>query len=352
MKPRNLKFTEAINEAMILSMKRQKNIICYGLGVDDPKRIFNTTKNLKEMFGSKRVFDVPASENALTGIGIGSSLNGLRPVVVHQRLDFFLYAMDQLINGAAKWSYVFGGVRSLPLTIRLIIGRGWGQGPTHSQSLQSLFLHIPGLKVVMPSNSYQAKGLLNAAIFDNNPVLYLEHRWLHNTYSNVPKKFYRLALDQPQTLKKGKDLTIVSMGYMTNESIIADKILRSNGIQSEIIDMCVMSPLNLTKVFNSVKKTGHLLVLDTSTPICSLSSEIISQTLIKCFSNLKSNPEILALPHVPQPTSFSLTKNFYNDYEDIIKSVKKILKIKKDIKFKKSTKFFHDVPDDNFKGPF
>ena len=167
MKTRNLKFTEAINEAMILSMKRQKNVVCYGLGVDDPKRIFGTTKNLKEIFGSKRVFDVPASENALTGIGIGSSLNGLRPVMVHQRLDFFLYAMDQLINGAAKWSYVFGGVKSLPLTIRLIIGRGWGQGPTHSQSLQSLFLHIPGLKIVMPSNSYQAKGLLNAAIFDN-----------------------------------------------------------------------------------------------------------------------------------------------------------------------------------------
>ena len=352
MKPRNLKFTEAINEAMILSMKRQKNIICYGLGVDDPKRIFNTTKNLKEMFGSKRVFDVPTSENALTGIGIGSSLNGLRPVIVHQRLDFFLYAMDQLINGAAKWSYVFGGARSLPLTIRLIIGRGWGQGPTHSQSLQSLFLHIPGLKVVMPSNSYQAKGLLNAAIFDNNPVLYLEHRWLHNTYSHVPKKFYKLALDQPQTLKKGKDLTIVSMGYMTNESIIADKILRSNGVQSEIIDMCVMSPLNLTKVFNSVKKTKHLLVLDTSSSICSLSSEILSQTFRNCFKYLKSKPKILALPHVPQPTSFGLTKNFHNDYIDIIKSVKNILKINKDIKFKVNKKILHDVPDVNFKGPF
>ena len=352
MKSRNLKFTEAINEAMILSMKKEKKVICYGLGVDDPKKIFNTTNNLKEMFGSKRVFDVPASENALTGIGIGSSLNGLRPVMVHQRLDFFLYAMDQLINGAAKWSYIFGGISSLPLTIRLVIGRGWGQGPTHSQSLQSLFLHIPGLKIVMPSNSYQAKGLLNAAIFDNNPVLYLEHRWLHNTYSHVPKKFYKLALDQPQILKKGKDITIVSMGYMTNESIIADKILRSHGIQSEIIDMCVMSPLNLTKVFSSVKKTRNLLVLDTSTSICSLSSEILSQTYRKCFGYLKSKPEILALPHVPQPTSFGLTKKFYNDYIDIIKSVKKILKVKKNIKFKENKKIFHDVPDSNFKGPF
>ena len=352
MKNRNINFTDAITEAMILSMKKQKNVICYGLGIDDPKRIFNTTKNLKEIFGSKRVFDVPASENALTGIGIGSSLNGLRPVMVHQRLDFFLYAMDQLINGAAKWSYVFGGTKSLPLTIRLIIGRGCGQGPTHSQSLQSLFLHIPGLKVVMPSNPYQAKGLLNAAIFDNNPVLFLEHRWLHNTYSHVPKKFYKLNIEEPQILKKGKDITIVSMGYMTNEAIVADKILRSYGIESEIVDMCVMSPMNLNKVFNSVRKTNNLLVLDTSTSICSLSSEILSQTLRSCFNYLKSKPEILALPHVPQPTSFGLTKNFYNDYVDIIKSVKRILKIKKNIKIKDSKRIYHDVPDANFKGPF
>jgi len=352
MKFRNLQFAESINEAMTLSMKKDKNIICYGLGVDDPKRIFGTTKKLKEKFGAKRVFDVPASENALTGIGIGSSLNGLRPVMVHQRLDFFLYAMDQLINGAAKWSYVFGGVKSLPLTIRLVVGRGWGQGPTHSQSLQSLFLHIPGLKVVMPSNAYQAKGLLNAAIFDNNPVLYLENRWLHNTFSHVPKKFYKLSLDQPQIIKKGKHITIVSMGYMTNEAIKADKILRSYGVESEIIDMCVMSPLNLTKVFNSVKKTRNLLVLDTSTPICSLSSEILSQVFRKNFNNLQSKPEILSLPHVPQPTSFGLTKNFYNDYINIISSVIKILKIKKKIKIKRNTKLFHDVPDSNFKGPF
>ena len=352
MKFRKLKFSESINEAMILSMKKDKNIICYGLGMDDPKRVFGTTKNLREKFGSKRVFDVPASENALTGIGIGAALNGLRPVMVHQRLDFFLYAMDQLINGAAKWSYIFGGTKTLPITIRLIIGRGWGQGPTHSQSLQSLFLHIPGLKVVMPSNSYQAKGLLNAAIFDNNPVLYLEHRWLHNDYSYVPKKFYKLALDQPQILKGGNDITIVSMGYMTNEAILSDKILRHHNIKSEIIDMCVMSPLNLTKVFNSVKKTKHLLVLDTSTSICSLSSEILSQIFRNCFRYLKSKPEILSLPHVPQPSSYGLTKNFYNDYIDIIKTVKKILGIKKEIKVKKNNKDFHDIPDSRFIGPF
>ena len=137
----------------------------------------------------------------------------------------------------------------------------------------------------MPSNSYQAKGLLNAAIFDNNPVLYLEHRWLHNTYSNVPKKFYRLALDQPQILKKGNDITIVSMGYMTNEAIISDKILRYHGVKSEIIDMCVMSPLYLKKVFNSVKKTKRMIVVDNGWTQYGISSEIIS-TVVEKISNL------------------------------------------------------------------
>ena len=347
-----ISFSQAINKALTEEMKKNSNLVCFGLGINDSLKFIGTTKGLEEKFGSERVFETPTSENAMTGIGIGMSLYKNPCVMLHQRLDFFLYAMDQLINGAAKWSYVFGGVKSLPLTIRLVIGRGWGQGPTHSQSLQSLFLHIPGLKIVMPSNAYQAKGLLNAAIFDNNPVLYLEHRWLHNTYSHVPKKFYKLALDQPQILKGGKNITIVSMGYMTNESLIADKILRSHGIESEIIDMCVMSPLNLKKIFTSVKKTKNLLVLDTSTSICSLASEVLSQIFRNCFRYLKSKPEILALPHVPQPTSFGLTKNFYNDYTDIIKSVKNILKIKKDIKFKIDKKIFHDVPDENFKGPF
>ena len=352
MKSRNITFSEAINESMHMSMKKYKNTICYGLGVDDPKRIFGTTNQLKEKFGSKRVFDVPTSENALTGIGIGSALNGLRPIMIHQRLDFFLYAMDQLINNAAKWSYVFGGSQNLPLTIRLVIGRGWGQGPTHSQSLQSLFLHIPGLKIVMPSNAYQAKGLLNSSILDNNPVLFLEHRWLHNTYSSVPKNYYKIPLDGPKVIKKGKDVTIVSMGYMTNEAIKADKILRANGINSEIIDMCVMSPLKLNKVFNSVKKTKNLLVLDTSTSICSLSSEILSQTFRQCFHDLKSKPSILSLPHLPQPTSFNLTKKFYNDYLDVITSIQNMLNIKKKINIPKKNIIFHDVPDKIFKGPF
>ena len=196
-------FSEAINDALIESMKLDNKVICYGLGVDDPKRIFGTTKGLKEKFGNERVFDMPTSENAMTGVSVGLAIGGYRSVVVHQRLDFFLLAMDQLVNSAAKWYYMFGGKVNIPMVIRLVIGRGWGQGPTHSQSLHSWFAHIPGLKVVMPATAADAKGLLMSSIFDGNPVLFLEHRWLHAQDGDVPAGDYRVPLGKAKLLKKG-----------------------------------------------------------------------------------------------------------------------------------------------------
>lgn len=181
-----LTFAKAINAALHEAMSLDSSVICYGLGVTDPKTVFGTTANLAERFGGDRVFDMPTSENAMTGIAIGAALNGIKPVMTHQRLDFFLLALDQLVNGAAKWHYMFGSQVTVPLTIRLILGRGWGQGPTHSQNLQAWFAHIPGLKVVMPTTPGDAKGLLLSSVFDPNPVVFLEHRWLHNTMGEVP----------------------------------------------------------------------------------------------------------------------------------------------------------------------
>ena len=166
---RKLTYAQAINEALSIAMKESDEVITYGLGVPDPKGVFSTTLGLQEKFGPERVFDTPNSENAMTGIGIGAAINGFRPVMVHQRVDFFLLAMDQLVNNAAKWNFMFGGENKVPITIRLIIGHGWGQGPTHSQNLHSIFSHIPGLKVVMPSSAYDAKGLLLESIFGNKP---------------------------------------------------------------------------------------------------------------------------------------------------------------------------------------
>ena len=248
-------FSKAINQALSYSLDKDKNLVCFGLGVTDPKGIFGTTLGLEKKFGSKRVFDVPTSENALTGISVGLALNKIRSVVTHQRLDFFLLAMDQLINNAAKYYYMFGSQTPIPITIRLIIGRGWGQGPTHSQSLQSVFAHIPGIKVVMPTFANDAKNLLISSIFDPNPVLFLEHRWLHQNESFIEKKVVVEKNVKAKRITKGKDLTLISMSYGTIESMKAINFLQQyKKLKIEVIDLRSIKPIDWSTIFKSVKK--------------------------------------------------------------------------------------------------
>ena len=353
---KKIKFYEAINAALKISMKKDSKLLCYGLGVTDPKAIFGTCKDLERIFGKKRVFDVPCSENALTGISIGSALGGVRSVVTHQRLDFFLLAMDQLVNSAAKWNYMFGGQTPVPITIRLIVGRGWGQGPTHSQNLHSWFAHIPGLKVVMPTFPEDAKNLLIKSIFDPNPVLFIEHRWLHNLEGSVNFRKTTKIKEQSKIIKKGKDITIISMSYLTNEAIKATKILKKHfGIEAEIIDLRYIKPLDLNTIIRSVRKTKRAIVLDTGVEICSIASEICTNISMKLFDHLKSPPIRMAMPDIPEPTSYALTKNFHINYETIVNRIIKIFNIKKNsskvLKLYRS-KLHHDQPHKEFLGPF
>jgi len=350
---RKIKFYEAINEAFVTAMQIDQNVICFGLGVDDPKGVFGTTLGLKEKFGGDRVFDIPASENAMTGIAIGASLNGIRPVMTHQRLDFSLLSLDQIINNAAKFYFMFGGQHRVPVTIRLITGRGWGQGPTHSQNLQALFAHIPGLKVVMPTTASDAKGLLLSSIFDDNPVIFIEHRWLHNLEGDVPEGDYRIKIGKARKISDGSDLTIVSMSYMTIEAIHALEILNKFGITCDLIDLRSIKPMDWDAIYQSVEKTGRILALDTGVQNGSVSSEIIAEVCQHRWSVLKSKPERLGLPDIPTPTSPSLTKHFYKRSEDIINVVSKMMGKKLDgyaLIDRKNVP--HDVPGDWFKGPF
>ncbi len=350
---RKLTFAKAIQEALTVAMTHDPNVICYGLGVDDPKGTFGTTLGLQEQFGSKRVFDMPTAENGMTGIAIGAALGGLRPVMSHQRLDFFLLAMDQLVNNAAKWFYMFGGQDSVPITIRLILGRGWGQGPTHSQNLQAWFAHIPGLKVVMPSCPADAKGLLLASIFDENPTLFLEHRWLHEMEGDVPEGDYRLPLGKAQVLDAGTDISIVSMSYMTIEALHAKEHLKNQGISAEIIDLRSVSPLDWETIFKSVKKTGRLLVLDTGNQTASLAGEIIARVSTDIFEALKQAPRRICLPDYPTPTSSALTQGFYKRAEDIVVAVGEMLKMSLSVdQLISQRRTPHDVPGAWFKGPF
>ena len=338
-----------INKTISRAMHKSNKVICFGLGVTDPKGVFGTTLSLEKKYGSARVFDVPASENALTGFAIGASLNSSVPILTHQRLDFALLSLDQIINGAAKWLYMFGGELNVPITIRMIIGRGWGQGPTHSQNLQSVFSHIPGLKVVSASTPDNVANLLYSSIFDPNPVIFLEHRWLHNSMGTFPKKLKTNQLGKCKILKKGKDITLISLSYMTLECIEAAKLLKKFKIDAEIVDLSTISPLDERTIINSLKKTRRALVADTSNNFCGISSTIAS-IINQNINNLKNKVEIVSLPFCPEPTSHQLIKYFYNDRYTIVNKVLKMFKINKKIKRDKFIK--RDIPGEWFKGPF
>jgi acetoin:2,6-dichlorophenolindophenol oxidoreductase subunit beta len=346
-------FAKAINDGIAVAMEKDPNVICYGLGIDDPLGVFGTTLGLQERFGEQRVFDMPTSENAMTGVAIGAALNGVRSIMTHQRLDFFLLAMDQLVNNAAKWHYMFGGQNSVPITIRLILGRGWGQGPTHSQNLQAWFAHIPGLKVVMPTTAADAKGLLLASIFDDNPVVFLEHRWLHNQEGDIPEGDVREPLGKAKLLRRGNDVSIISMSYMTIEALHAAEYLETQGISCDVVDLRTISPLDWEMVFHSVKKTGRLLVLDTGVATGSIAGEIVARVSMELFPDLKQAPQRLTLPDFPTPTSPAMTKTFYVHSEDIVQSVGHMLKKGINTESLISQRNFpYDVPGDWFKGPF
>ena len=344
-------YSEAINLGIKIAMRNNKNLIIFGLGVGDPKNIFNTTTDLIEEFKKERVFDVPSSENALTGIAIGASLNGVPSILTHQRLDFLLLSMDQLINSASKMHYMFGSKVNVPITIRCMIGRGWGQGPTHSQNFQAALAHFPGLKIMMPTFPSDVKDIMIESVNDKNPVIILEHRWLFNLKGLVDYKKIKSRFGKARVIKKGDDITIVAMSYMTIESLKAHKILKKYNINTEIIDLISIKPLDMQTIIKSIKKTAKLIILDTGFYSNSISSEIISEISINYSSLLDKPPIKLAMPDIPEPTSHYLTKNFYNNYKDIIKSVSKLLGKKISFDHMKDD-IYHDIPDESFKGPF
>lgn len=350
---RVLSFADAIGEATGIALKTFPTSYVIGLGATDPAGIFGTTKGLVDTYGDNRVFDMPISENAVTGIVLGSAIDGMRPILTHQRLDFALVSIEQIVNQAAKWHYMFDGIMSAPLVIRLVVGRGWGQGPQHSQSLQNWFAHIPGLKVVMPALPSDAKGLLLSAVADPNPVIIIEHRWLYNIEGVVPEGDYRCPIGSPSVLRDGSDLTIASTSYMTIESLRAAETLAAHGISVEVVDVQTLNPLDDGKIINSVEKTGHLIVADTGWTSCGFAGEIVARVAEKAFTSLKAAPRRIALPDVPTPTSAALTDTYYPRDTDIVKVTAEMLgrTLPADV-FARDPDVPLDIPDNRFKGPF
>lgn len=310
---RRLSYVDAIREATDQEMQRDPSVIIFGLDVDDPKAIQGTTRGLVEKYGPERVFGTPLSEDAMTGVAIGAALAGLRPVHVHIRMDFLMLCMNQLLNVAAKSSYMYGGRVRVPLVVRSMIGKSWGQGAQHSQGLYSFFMHVPGLKVVAPTTPYDAKGALIAAIRDDNPVMYVEHRILHFQKGPVPEKSYTVNPGKARINIHGEDVTLVGISYMQLECMRAQRYLEEVGIRAEVIDPIWLAPLDIDTIVESVARTGKLCVVDNGWVNCGAGAEIVSQVLERLQGQRDVRVKRLGFAPVTCPTSPPLEAEFYPD---------------------------------------
>ena len=350
---RELRYFEAINEATDLSMAGDPSVYLMGPGVPDPSGVFGTTLGLQDKYGEDRVMDIPTAENGMTGVAIGSAMIGMRPIMTHHRSEFALLAMEQIVNQAAKSQYVFGGT-GIPLVIRMIVGRGWGQGPEHSQSLQAWFAHVPGLKVIMPTSPYDAKGLLISAIEDNNPVVSIEHRWLYNTFGEVPEGVYRVPIGKARVVREGNDITIVATSYMVLEAIKCAEALGEVGIDAEVVDVRTLRPLDMDTICESVAKTGYLIAADTGWRTGGFGGEIVAAVTERVFDSLKSAPRRIGLPDSPTPASSSLVRHYYPGAQDIVNAACEALGVSEaHLPTPKAGEGVPpDVPDPDFTGPF
>ncbi|MFM8458035.1 MAG: alpha-ketoacid dehydrogenase subunit beta [Chthoniobacterales bacterium] len=344
---------EAIRLGTAEAMAKDSSVIVMGLGVPDPKGVFGTTVGLQEEFGANRVFDIPCSENAITGVAIGAALGGYRPILTHQRVDFALLSVEQIVNQAAKWRYMFGGRMHVPLVIRMIVGRGWGQGPQHSQALHAWFAHVPGLKVVLPVLPQDSRDLLLLSVEDDDPVIFIEHRWLHGVKGHVDSRRPELPLGRAAVVREGKDVTIAAFSYMVLEALEAAKRLAEDGISVEVLDMRTARPLDEDTLLSSVRKTGRFVASDIATGICSVGSELVSIVARGAHGSLKSAPELVASPECPTPTSPVLSAEYYPRAPHIVAAVRRTLSLPVDASLTAVPDGVElDKPDPAFTGPF
>lgn len=325
---RRIPYSDAVREGLSQCLSLSPDVFVMGQGVDDPSGMFGTTCGLHKEFGSDRVFDTPLAETALTGISVGAALGGMRPVYFHNRPDFLFLAMDQIVNHASKWYYMFGGKMSVPLTLWACIGRGWGSAAQHSQALQGMFMHVPGLKLVMPSTCFDAKGLLIAAIKDDNPVLIMEHRFNFRNMGTVPEIMYTVPLGKAALRRIGCDVTVVAVSHMVHEAYAAATELAKEGVDVELVDPRTLRPLDEETILESVSKTGRLVVVDMGWKTGGVTSEIAALASEKCFSDLKAPVIRLACPDLPTPAGYTLEEAYYIGKSDIIESVRKVMNYK------------------------
>ena len=323
---RQLSYAGAILEATDQAMSISKEVIVLGQLVDTKAGIFGTTTGLIDKYGTDRVQDFPVSENLMTATAMGASLTGLRPVLCHQRLDFMIYSLDAIVNWLALWRFKSNMKSSMPVTIRTIVGKGWGQGPQHSKNLQTWFAHIPGLRVAVPSTAYDVKGLLLDSILGDTPTIFVEGRGLYSMIDHVPEEAYRVRFGEAVIRRKGNDATLVAIGSMVPLALKAAKMLEDEGIDVEVVDPRTLAPLDRKTICDSAFKTGRLIVADPTWNSFGSSAEIITSVVENLGDKLKSKPVRVTLPNSHTPMSMALEPLYYPDEHTIVAAVKSTLK--------------------------
>jgi pyruvate dehydrogenase E1 component beta subunit len=334
---REIQYREAINEAIRQEMERDESVIIMGeeiaggpgrehLGIIDAwGGAFRTTSGLIQLFGNQRVLDTPLSEAAFVGAAIGAASTGMRTIAELMFVDFIGVCMDQLLNNAAKMRYMFGGQVAVPFTLLTRIGAGFGSAAQHSESFYSIFSHIPGLKGVVPSDPYTAKGLLTAAIRDDDPVIYFEHKGLYGNVGGVPEEPYTLPLGKARTVRPGSDITLVGISRMTWVCTEAAEELAKDGVEAEVVDLLSVSPIDYDHIIDSVRRTHRLVVVDEDTPVCSLASEICARVAEEAFDYLDAPPSRVTAPHTPVPYSRALEANYMPNTARVLTTVRRLL---------------------------
>lgn len=343
---RKMTYAQALSEGLCQAMERDPSIFVTGIGVDYPSGIFGSTTEAARRFGPERVFDAPAMENALTGIVIGAAAVGKRPIIVHARNDFLFLGFDNLINLAAKWRYMFNGnAGNMPLVVRAVVGKGWGQGATHSQSTHATLAHFPGLSVVVPAFPDDAKGLTIAALQHDSPVVIIEHRALYGIEGDVPEDCEPTPIGKARCVREGRQITIVAVSLMVQEALRAADELARHGVEVEVVDLRSVRPLDEDTIFRSVRKTGHLIVADTSWELCGVASEVAALAAEKAFSDLRAPVLRIALADCPAPVSERLEQAFYPKASTIARAALTTLGYDPE-------RVGDLAREDNFKGPY
>ncbi len=324
---RVMTYVNAVNEALALALEHDPRVFVLGQGVDDPSAMFGTTRGLQQQFGRQRVFDTPLSEEGMMGVSTGAAMNGLRPVYMHNRPDFVLLAFNQLVTHAAKYHFMDNGETTVPLVVWAAIGRGWGSGAQHSQAIHGMLLGVPGLKIVMPSTPYDAKGLLLSAIVDNNPVCVFEHRWLMKKDGIVPDGLYRVPIGKGVYRRRGHAVTIVGVSHAIELGEQAANRLATEGIDAEVIDLRTVKPLDEAIILESLHKTGRIVAVDTAWMKGGLCAEIGCLVAEKGFADLKAPVRRVGLPDIPTPAGYTLEQFYYPDAARIAAAARELVQL-------------------------